>query len=146
MAGVPQRQELLQPVRRRARALARLPGLPGQQQGDLPALQLRSAQLPRRSLALIETRLVLARLLWNFDLGLNVESKNENQQRLFLLYEKRPLNTKVTAVNYPERGVAGGVAEEERSPDGQLGMCELEEVRSWSAHQRGHLSNLDRDT
>jgi cytochrome P450 len=55
-----------------------------------------------RPLAFMEMHMVLARLLWNFDIELMPESAEWNQQRVFLLYEKRPLNVVFTTV---KRGI-----------------------------------------
>ena len=51
-----------------------------------------------RSLANMETRLILARLFWNFDMVLMPESKEWSQQMVYLLYEKKPLNVVLTSV------------------------------------------------
>lgn len=51
-----------------------------------------------RSLAYMETRMILARLIWNFDMELMPDSLDWNKQRVFLLYEKRPLQVKLTPV------------------------------------------------
>ena len=52
-----------------------------------------------RSLAYMEMRIILARLVWNFDLALRSESAKWNQQRVFLLYEKKPLMVNILPVN-----------------------------------------------
>lgn len=45
-----------------------------------------------------EMRLILARTLWNFDLELCDESLNwQDGQRIFTVWEKKPLLVKVTA-------------------------------------------------
>ncbi|OTA98262.1 hypothetical protein M426DRAFT_70144 [Hypoxylon sp. CI-4A] len=44
-----------------------------------------------RNLAIHEMRLIMARVLWNFDLTLDVKSNNWNEQRIFSLWEKPPL-------------------------------------------------------
>ncbi|CAG8977132.1 hypothetical protein HYALB_00003353 [Hymenoscyphus albidus] len=49
-----------------------------------------------QSLANAEMRLVLARVLWAFDLELQPESKNWIDQRAFALWEKPPLMVKIT--------------------------------------------------
>jgi hypothetical protein len=36
-------------------------------------------------------RLIMARLLWNFDLALDEESANWNEQKIYGLWEKPPL-------------------------------------------------------
>jgi cytochrome P450 len=51
-----------------------------------------------RPLAFMEMHMILARLLWNFDMQLMPESEDWNRQRVFLLYEKRPLNVILTPV------------------------------------------------
>jgi cytochrome P450 len=54
-----------------------------------------------RPLAFMEMHMILARLLWNFDMELLPESLRWNQQRVFLLYEKPPLNIVMTPVQRP---------------------------------------------
>jgi cytochrome P450 len=44
-----------------------------------------------RNLAYNEMRLILARVLWNFDLELCDESRDWNEQKSFLLWEKPAL-------------------------------------------------------
>ncbi|KAH7021327.1 cytochrome P450 [Microdochium trichocladiopsis] len=51
-----------------------------------------------KNLAYAEMRLILTRLLWRFDLELLPESRNWNQQRVFILWEKPNLMVKVTPV------------------------------------------------
>ncbi|OIW26079.1 isotrichodermin C-15 hydroxylase [Coniochaeta ligniaria NRRL 30616] len=51
-----------------------------------------------RSLAIMETRLILTRLLWNFDIELMTESSNWAHQKVFMLYEKKPMWVRVTPV------------------------------------------------
>lgn len=49
------------------------------------------------SLAYIEMRLILARLLWNFDMTLADDSKDWiDKQKIYLLWEKGPLNVHLT--------------------------------------------------
>lgn len=49
------------------------------------------------SLAYIEMRLILARVLWNFDVKLADESKDWlRRQKIFLLWEKSPLYVYLT--------------------------------------------------
>lgn len=43
-------------------------------------------------------RLILARVLWNFDLELMPESKSWNQQKIYTLWEKGAMNVKLTPV------------------------------------------------
>jgi cytochrome P450 len=50
------------------------------------------------SLAYVEMRLILARLLWNFDLELMPESKNWSAQKIFTLWEKGGINVKLFPV------------------------------------------------
>lgn len=43
-----------------------------------------------------EMRIILAKLLWHFDLfGLTEESERWNEQRVFILWEKGPLMVKM---------------------------------------------------
>ncbi|KAH7032669.1 cytochrome P450 [Microdochium trichocladiopsis] len=51
-----------------------------------------------KNLANAEMRIILARLLWRFDLELLQESRNWMQQRVFVLWEKPALMVKVTPV------------------------------------------------
>ncbi len=53
----------------------------------------------------METRLILARLVWNFDVDLMPESVEWAKQKVYLLYEKVPLKTRLTA--RPERPRGG---------------------------------------
>lgn len=49
------------------------------------------------SLAYIEMRIILARVLWNFDLRLADESKDWlSRQKIYLLWEKSPLYVYLT--------------------------------------------------
>lgn len=50
-----------------------------------------------RSLAYVEMRLILARVIWNFDLKLADDSKDWiSRQKVFLLWQKGPLNVYLT--------------------------------------------------
>lgn len=51
----------------------------------------------------METKLCIARLVLTFDMELMEESKDWNKQKVFLLYEKRPLNVKLTEVTETEK-------------------------------------------
>ncbi|KAL2815869.1 cytochrome protein [Aspergillus cavernicola] len=51
---------------------------------------------PGKSLAFMEAGLILARLLWSFDLQLLPECSNWDDQRAFLIWEKGPLLVKLT--------------------------------------------------
>ena len=54
---------------------------------------------PPLSLAIVELRLVLARLLWNFDLKLMPESEEWiERQKVYFLWEKIPLMVKLKPV------------------------------------------------
>lgn len=57
-----------------------------------------SKSLTSNSLAYAEMRLILARLLWNFDLELMPESRNWKDQKIYTLWEKGALNVKLTPV------------------------------------------------
>ncbi|KAL5880123.1 hypothetical protein ACKVWM_007994 [Pyricularia oryzae] len=48
-----------------------------------------------RGLAYMETRLTLARLVWNFDMELMADSADWADQRVWMLYEKKPLNLRL---------------------------------------------------
>lgn len=47
------------------------------------------------SLAYHEMRLILANTLWHFDLELCPESKNWQDQRVYIIWEKQPLMCKL---------------------------------------------------
>lgn len=51
-----------------------------------------------RGLAMMETRVCLAMLVLNFDMELMEDGKDWNRQRVYLLYEKRPLNVRLREV------------------------------------------------
>lgn len=51
-----------------------------------------------RGLALMETRVCLASLVLNFDMELMGDSEGWRAQRVYLLYEKRPLNVRLVEV------------------------------------------------
>ncbi|KAH6676007.1 cytochrome P450 [Halenospora varia] len=48
-----------------------------------------------RNLAYGEIRLILARVLWNFDLELQNDGLNWNDQKVWMVWEKPPLNVKL---------------------------------------------------
>jgi hypothetical protein len=50
------------------------------------------------SLAYAEMRLILAQVIWNFDMELTTESENWADQKIFSLWEKTPLYVKLTPV------------------------------------------------
>lgn len=52
-----------------------------------------------RGLALMETRVCLASLVLNFDMELMADSEDWKDQRVYLLYEKRPLNVRLVEVS-----------------------------------------------
>lgn len=47
------------------------------------------------SLAHAEMRLILARVLWNFDLELQIDSQHWTDQQIFNFWQKGPLNVKL---------------------------------------------------
>jgi cytochrome P450 len=51
------------------------------------------------SLAYAEMRLLLARLIWNFDLELMPESRTWNDQKVFTLWQKGEINVKLSPVS-----------------------------------------------
>ena len=55
------------------------------------SLSLIARNCEKISLAYAEMRLILARVLWNFDLKLEAESANWADHRAFVLWEKPPL-------------------------------------------------------
>ncbi|KAH5023299.1 hypothetical protein HBH70_064800 [Parastagonospora nodorum] len=52
-----------------------------------------------KNLAYHEMRLIMAKILYNFDLELNPESEGWEDQQTFILWEKKPLMCKLKAVN-----------------------------------------------
>lgn len=46
---------------------------------------------------IVEMRLILATTLWHFDLELSKEDSPWNEQKVFVLWEKKPLVVKVNA-------------------------------------------------
>lgn len=50
------------------------------------------------SLAYVEMRLILAQVLWNFDMELATKSDNWADQKIFSLWQKEPLYVKLTPV------------------------------------------------
>lgn len=52
-----------------------------------------------RNLAYAEMRLIITRVLWNFDLALDARSDKWIEQRVFLLWEKSPLYVKLIPVS-----------------------------------------------
>lgn len=49
-----------------------------------------------RNLAYHEMRVIMARVLWNFDLALDPKCKDWQNQRIFSLWEKPPLDVVIT--------------------------------------------------
>ncbi|KAK4176312.1 putative isotrichodermin C-15 hydroxylase [Triangularia setosa] len=56
------------------------------------------------NLAYAEMRLILARLLWNFDLELMPESEDWNDQKIYVLWEKGAINVKLSPVKRESAG------------------------------------------
>lgn len=54
-----------------------------------------------QNMALHEMRLILARLLWNFDFDVCEESEHWDVQKSYVLWEKKALLCRVTAVSRP---------------------------------------------
>lgn len=52
-----------------------------------------------RNLAFAEMRVIIARLLWNFDIEICEESKDWSDQKTFTLWEKPPLMCKLSLRN-----------------------------------------------
>lgn len=53
----------------------------------------------KHSLAYVEMRLILARVIWNFDMKIAEESRDwYSRQKIYLLWEKGALNTFLTPV------------------------------------------------
>ncbi|KAK3356595.1 isotrichodermin C-15 hydroxylase [Lasiosphaeria hispida] len=53
-----------------------------------------------RSLALMETRLIIARLVWSFDMEIMAESLDWDIQKTFILYDKGPLKARLTKATH----------------------------------------------
>lgn len=62
-----------------------------------------SLDIDHCSLAYAEMRLILARMIWNFDMELVPESRNWIDQLSFVVWEKPGLHVKLTPAN---RGTA----------------------------------------
>ncbi|KAF7514204.1 hypothetical protein GJ744_004529 [Endocarpon pusillum] len=60
-----------------------------------------------QSLAYLEMRLILAKVLWNFDLSLEEESKHWTNQRMHIVWRKGPLMVKLTPVDRTEKVKSG---------------------------------------
>ena len=60
-----------------------------------------------RHLAMKESRLILAGLVWHFDMEMLPESRNWDVQKTFLLYEKGPLMARLTPVLRPTAETSG---------------------------------------
>lgn len=54
--------------------------------------------LMRNSLAYAEMKVILARMIWNFDMVLDDRSKNWSDMKMFNLWEKGELFVKLTPV------------------------------------------------
>ncbi|EME43710.1 hypothetical protein DOTSEDRAFT_62319 [Dothistroma septosporum NZE10] len=57
-----------------------------------------------RNLAFVEMRLLIARLVWQFDMELDPVSANWNQQKTYLLWQKPPMIVKLTSRNSKHGG------------------------------------------
>ena len=56
-----------------------------------------------QNLAYVEMRLILAKLLWSFDLELCGESEDWGQLKAYMVWDKRPLWVKLTPAGKGER-------------------------------------------
>lgn len=54
--------------------------------------------MKERSLAYLEMRLILARMLWSFEMSLSPESKNWDDQDSWIQWDKKPLMVKLDFV------------------------------------------------
>jgi hypothetical protein len=52
-------------------------------------------------------RLILAKVLWNFDLSLQQESENWSNQKMHLVWRKGPLMVNLAPVERTRKGVSG---------------------------------------
>jgi hypothetical protein len=57
----------------------------------------------KQNLAYAEIRSIIVRILWNFDLEICPESRNWNDQKVFMLWEKPPLNVILSNRSFPEQ-------------------------------------------
>jgi averantin hydroxylase len=57
------------------------------------------------SLAYAEMRLILARVVWNFDMELGAESEHWTDQKVYGLWQKAPLYIKLTPVRHSKADV-----------------------------------------
>jgi len=56
----------------------------------------------QNSLAYLEMRLIMAKVLWNFDLAIEEGSRNWKDQKAHLIWTKGPLMVKLTPVKRTE--------------------------------------------
>ncbi|ERF68132.1 hypothetical protein EPUS_06944 [Endocarpon pusillum Z07020] len=68
---------------------------------------LSSVRTTKMWLAHLEMRLILAKVLWNFDLSLEEESKHWTNQRMHIVWQKGPLMVKLTPVDRTEKVKSG---------------------------------------
>lgn len=64
-----------------------------------------SNQLTLNSLAYVEMRLILAKVLYNFDMQLEPDSVNWKDQKMWVLWDKPPLNVTLTRVKRPSEWI-----------------------------------------
>jgi hypothetical protein len=57
----------------------------------------------KQNLAYNEIRSVIVRILWNLDIEICPESRNWNDQKVWILWEKHPLNIIVSDRNSPDK-------------------------------------------
>jgi hypothetical protein len=69
----------------------------------------------RQNLAYAEIRSVIVRILWNFDMETCPESRNWNDPKVCMLWEKHPLNVILSDRNSPDK-VSSNQARKRYSP------------------------------
>jgi hypothetical protein len=57
----------------------------------------------KQNLAFAEMRSIMARLIWHFDMELQPDSLNWDQQKVYVLWDKPPLNVRLTARERTEK-------------------------------------------
>ena len=67
-----------------------------------PSSQIESIDNGKISLAYLEMRLILARMLWSFDMQLSAESKDWGDQESWIQWDKKPLLVNLSLVGRPE--------------------------------------------
>ena len=67
-----------------------------------PPPQTENTNDEKKSLAYLEMRLILARMLWSFDMQLSTECEDWDDQKTWIQWDKKPLLVKLSLVGRPE--------------------------------------------